>query len=338
MPATDKIRLLPAITPPAAQNNVRATSTGENNVRTERYQLRIRGQVDITVAGAALSNRGSILATMSELGFSDGGQDRQVWDPRLARFVADQLAPSPLPATRLAGAGVQAATQLEEIVPLWMSAPRTINLNETKYVEANKQLQQTPFINPVRAITNVANGAALAGTVTNLTATIEQVYDELTDIPPWLSCYVRQVVQDVPGANPALKIDLRGTRYGRGIAIQQDTTQGEVSDIINAIVLRGDKKSLIGDRAVPWRDLVLAQGYENGGALPDGYLFIDFARYGRLTGMWNPAQDTNLRLEVDCQPSVTVFAGAPATGSRIRVAMVEYEQTPATISELPLNV
>src|SRR5690606_37286305 len=76
----------------------------------------------ITVAGAALANRGSILAALSEIGFTDGGADRVVMDARLARFLAECLAPSPLPATRLAGVGIQAATQLEATVPILLEA------------------------------------------------------------------------------------------------------------------------------------------------------------------------------------------------------------------------
>lgn len=326
--AIDKVKNLQGIVVAnTAQNGIRQFSNADNNVRTERLNFRLTGQVDITVAGTGIVNRGSLAAAVSEIGFSDGGTDIIVLDGRMARQIAEILAPSALPAIRLAGAGVQAATLLEEIVPIFFSAYRTANPNETKWVEVNKQLQQQPFINPLRLITRLATGGALAGTVTNLVANVEQVYDELVGIPPWISPFVRQVTQDVTGANANLRIDLRGTRYCRGIMIQQDTSGvGEVADIINGVILRGDKKSIIGDGAVPFRDLQQAQAIEYGGALPDGYLWIDFARYGRLSTLWNPNQDTNLRLELNVQPSVT----AGAVSSLIRVAMVEYEQTAAT--------
>lgn len=332
--AVDKVKNLAAINVAnTAQNGIRQFTQMDNNVRTERLQFRLTGQVDITGAGTGIVNRGALSAALQEIGFSDGGTDIEVLDGRCARQLGEILAPSPLPAVRLAGAGVQAATLLEEIVPIFFSAYRTANPNETKWVEVNKQLQQQPFINPLRLITRLATGAGLVGTITNLVASIQQVYDEMVGIPPWISPYVRQVTQDVPGANAQLKVDLRGTRYCRGILIQQDTSGvGEVADIINGLVLRGDKKSIIGDNAVPFRDLQQAQAYEYGGAIPDGYLWIDFARYGRLSTLWNPNQDTNLRLELNVQPSVTVGA----VSSLIRVVMVEYEQTAATA--LPPNV
>lgn len=331
MAVLDRTRSLASIIP-LATDGIRYATAAENNVRTERYQLRVQGQVDITVAGAALANRGSILAALSEIGFTDGGADRVVMDARLARFLAECLAPSPLPATRLAGVGIQAATQLEEIVPIFLSAYRTVNPGETKYVEPNKQLAQSVFVTPNRSIGRLATGAP-TGTITGLTVAVEQVYDELMGQKPWLSAFTRQIVQDVSGANPALRVDLRGTKFVRGIVIQQDTDQGEVSNIINGLVLRSDKFSLIGDRAVPFADLAAAQAYEFGGDLPPGYLFIDFVRLGRLSSMWNPYQDTNLRLELDVQP-----AGGGATGSKVRVAMLEYDRSGVNLDPLPVNI
>jgi hypothetical protein len=142
---------------------------------------------------------------------------------------------------------------------------------------------------------------------------------------------VRQIQQDIVAANAALKIDLRGNRFVRGIAIQQDSNFGEVADMINGLVLRGDNASLFGDRPIAWNDLVQAQAYEYGGALPPGYLFIDFCRYGRLSTMWNPVQDTNVRLELD------VVTSARA-GGRVRVAMIEYERTPSTTTAIPFDI
>lgn len=333
MASVDRFRNLATIVPPAGTDGVRAVTTAENNKRTERYDLRVTGQVDITVAGTGLRNAGSILAALGDIGYSDGGTDKYVCDARLARFIAECLAPSALPATRLANANIQVATLLNETVPIWMSAARTANPNETKYVEVNKQLQQQPFVVPQRLITRLAAGGALAGTVTNLRVDVVQVFDDLLGVQPWLSPFTRQVVQDVTGVNPQLKVDLRGSRYLRGIAIQQDTDQGDVSDIINGLVLRGDERSVFGDRPIPFADLQAFQAEEFGGALRPGYLFIDFCRYGRLTSMWNPFEDTNLRLELDVQPS-----GGGATGSKVRVALLEYERTPATVGALPFRI
>jgi len=335
MASIDRQKTIPAIvvanTDPDGQ---RKRTSAENNKRTERYNLTVTGQVDITVAGTALRNRGSILAALSDVGFIDGGADKAVLDARLARFVGECMAPSALPATRLGGAGVQAATLLRETFPLWLASPRSLNPNDTKYMEANKQLAQEVFVTPLRQITRLAGGGALAGTVTNVQVQVEQVYDDLVGVPGLLASYVRQISQDVSGANTALKIDLRGNRYIRGIALQQDTDQGEVSDIINNLVLRGDNQAIFGDRAIPFRNLVEHSQEEYGGAVTAqlGYLFIDFQRYGRLTSLFNPLQDTNLRLELDVQPS-----GGGNTSSKVRVALWEMERTAATLQgDLPL--
>jgi hypothetical protein len=108
-----------------------------------------------------------------------------------------------------------------------------------------------------------------------------------------------------------------------------------VADIINALVLRGDNQAIYGDRAIPFRNLVEHSQEELGGAVVAqlGYLFIDFQRYGRLTSLWNPFQDTNLRLELDVQPS------AGNTSSKVRVAVWEMERTAVTLQgDLPFAI
>lgn len=335
MASLDRQKTIPSIvvanTDPDGQ---RKRTSGENNKRTERYNLTVTGQVDITVAGAGLRNRGSILAALTDVGYIDGGADKVVLDARLARFLGEAMAPSALPATRLGGVGVQAATLLRETFPIWLASPRSLNPNDTKYVEANKQLAQEVFVTPIRQIGRLSGGAP-TGTITNVQVQVEQVYDDMTQDAPLLNTYVRQISQDVSGANPALKIDLRGNRYLRGIAIQQDCDAGEVSDIINALVLRGDNFAVFGDRAIPFRNLVEHSQEELGGAVVAqlGYLFIDFQRYGRLSSLYNPFQDTNLRLELDVQPS------AGNTSSKVRVALWEMERTAATVKgDLPIQI
>jgi len=335
MAARDKIRLLPAMVPPATADGVRATTNGDNNKRTERYQLRVTCPVTYVAALGVNRNKGSVLALLTDIGFNDGGTDKVVMDARLARFIAEALAPSALPAVR-GDATVAALNNLEETVPIWLSAVGTTNPGETKYVEVNKQLQQQVFATPNRLAARITTGAGGA-TFGALTVNVEQVFDEMTGTPPWLSPYVRQVVQDVNGANAALKVDLRGSRYIRGIGLQQDTNVGEVADILNSLVMRGDAETYIGQNAIPIRDLILGNAVEQGGAIfstPAAYLWVDFCRYGRLSTMWNPYQDTNLRFEANVQPSVT----AGATSSQLRTALVEYESTAATLATLPIEI
>jgi hypothetical protein len=329
MASIDRTRgLAPIVIPNTAVDGQRITTKAENNKRTERYLLRVTGQVDITAAGGALRNRGSILAALSDIGYIDGGQDKVVCDARLQRFLSEVLAGGNLPATRLQGPGIQVATQLSETVEIFLASARSLNPNETKYVEPNKQLDQQVFVTPVRQISRFASaGAGLVGTITNMSVSVEQVYDDLLGVKPFYTIFGRQISQDVTGVNSQLKVDLKGSRYVRGLAIQQDTDQGEVQDIINALVLRGDAGSVIGDRSVSFTDLVQHMSDEYSGAVQAtaGYLFIDFQRYARIASWWNPYQDTNLRLELDVQPS-----GGGNTGSKVRVFVWEYERTGAT--------
>src|SRR5690348_17453384 len=61
------------------------------------------------------------------------------------------LAGGNLPATRLTGPGIQVATQLSETLSIYLASARSVNPNETKYVETNKQLDQQVFVTPVRS-------------------------------------------------------------------------------------------------------------------------------------------------------------------------------------------
>ena len=137
------------------------------------------------------------------------------------------------------------------------------------------------------------------------------------------------VTQKVSGADKALDIFLRPYNYLRGLVLQQDTTIGEVSDIINGLQLHGDRREVIGPEMNDWSLLTQAQENDWGGNIlgAPAYLYVNFQRGGRLGNVWNPQQDSNLRLTVDCQPSVV----AGATTSTIRVAMLELERDPAAV-------
>lgn len=332
MASLDRVRALADIVP-GATDGVPATTQGENNRRTEKYQLRVTADVNVTVAGT-LRNQGSILALLTEAAFIDGGVPKYVGDPRLLHFIAEAMAPSTLPRTVVDVTSVSNQTNREDTLPLFLASPRTLDPNETKYVEANKQLQQQISVTPLRTAARLGGGA-FAAAISNLRVRVEQVCDDILGVPPLLNVYGRQVTQDVTAANTQLKIDLRGSRYIRGIAIQQDTDAGEVTDIINALTLRGDARAIIGDRPVSYRDLQVAAAAEMGGQISNsGYLFIDFLRYGRLASLFSPYQDANLRLELDVQPSV--FAGG--TNSKVRVFVWEYERTPTTASQIPFQL
>lgn len=327
MSVKDRVKALQTFV--ATQSGTRAFAKLENNKRTRLALQTISAEVNITVGGSAVANKGSVLALAGQCFFSDGGTDKVLGDARLLRFLNECMAPSALPATRLAGAGIQTTT-ISEQVWLPLACPRTVNPGETAYVEPNKQLDLLAGVIPTLDVTRVATGAT--GTVSNFTVRTQQWYDDLLGNVPLLNVFYREVAQTVAGANNTFRIDLRGNRYLAGLFIQQDTDQGEQSDIISSLVLRGDNFPIIGDQQVPYADLANASAIDFGGAVtlgnPGGYLGIWFPTYGRLSGLWNPFQDTNLRLELTVAPS-----GGGRTGSLVRVGLLEWERTPATVGD-----
>lgn len=305
----------------------RATSDLDNGLRNEFVQLRVRGQLDISVAGTGLRNRGSILGALIEAGLQVGGKPFFQGDPRLIRFMNETLALSPLPATRAAGAGIQAATQLEETIWLQCALRGTVDPNETKFLEDNiNSLFQAYLVGSQNPLAGIIDGAP-TGTVTNVSASVLQVGDVLRgQVPTKLSPYYDELVQDVVGANPALKIDLRGDMYVAGYFIQADSAAGERADILQSVQLRGDKWSYVGERTIPIADLQALGAYDFGGAVVYAtatYVAILFTRNGRLSNLLHPAEQPNIRLVLGVQPGA-------AASPKIRVGRLQYRRTATT--------
>lgn len=332
MSAPDKSSRRPSITHTQGAG-VRDTSKLLNNVRTRLLKLRYTLGVNITVAGAGLRNGGSLLGAFSEGGLAEAGTDRINLDPRLMRRISNFFSLNTNPNTRLANANIQNVTLSEEII-LPLAHPYSGWPSESFYVEADIK-------NTLEAFSTFNNNPALivnGGTValSSPVVTVSQDHDINVLSRPDVDIFVRQVTQTVSAANNALEIDLRGSRYLAGIAIQQDTNVGEVTDVINSLVFRGDGYDIIGPTFVPFTELVQSQAYQSGGADLDGVSYIyNFVKNGRMSTMLHPAMLSNLRLEVDCQPSVT----AGATSSKIRVALIEYERRPGvTAAEMSFTV
>lgn len=336
MPALDKFRSYTPMPFAAAQNGARVYSQLDNNKRYERFNLHVTGSVAIAATNAAaLASRGSILSLLKRVGLEDAGADIAAVDARLAAFYADAFGTRPRAATRLTAAqlAIGGPYALTEDCPIWLAAPQTMNPNESKYAEVNKQALLRAFLTPNVPSTaaNQFGGVATPGagttfTWTLLNADLTASYDDLVAVPPQYTVFLRQIEVPVTSSVTGLKIDLRGSRYVRAIVLQQDSDVGEVADIIpaaNGLVLRGDAQSLLGDKAIPFADLQYMMAVEQGVDPTAGYLAIDMCRYGRLGSMWNPAQDTNLRFEVN----TAVSAGANPV---LRVLMVEYQRTAAT--------
>ena len=283
----------------------------------------------VTVAGTGILNRGSIMAAFDEMGIVENGRDRWFIDPRIARFIGEAAAPSASTAVRAATAGVQNTT-LRETFRLYFAHPYSVNPRETAFIVRDPSADYS-FFHKLSAGTNGVAKIIAGGTATlaSVTVKVQQTLDEFETVRPVAIPTVRMVTQKVSGADKALDIFLRPYNYLRGLVIQQDTTIGEVSDIINSIQLHGDRREVIGPEMNDWSLLTQAQEFDWGGNVlgAPGYLLVNFQKGGRLANVWNPQQDANLRLTCDCQPSVV----AGATTSTIRVAMLELERDPAAV-------
>jgi hypothetical protein len=278
----------------------------------------------VTVAGTGILNRGSVLAAFDEMGISENGGDRWNVDPRVLRYISEIAAPSSTTAVRATGAGIQ-TTNLRETFRIYFAHPFSINPRETNFIVADPALDFQFYHKLSKTNNGVAN--IIAGgtaTLTNVVVKVSQKLDEYEGDRPKFIPTVKMLSRKVTGADSQLEIDLRGRNYLRGVVIQQDTNIGEVSDIINSFRLLGDRRQLFGPESV---DFAMAQQEaENdwGGAVLNApaYLYINFQDGGKLTNVWNPAQDSNLKFQFDCQPSPT----AGVTTSTIRVTLLELER------------
>lgn len=314
----------------------RVTSDLKNGFKNYWIRLVARATVQVAVAPAtALRNRGSVFAMFDEIGIDENGTDRHLYDGRMLRFISEVHAPSALDSVR---AQVAIGTyNLEEQATLFFSHPLAAAPEETSYreIDARQKLQVFAKLNatPSARIFNVG-GATV--TISNISIDVKQVFDDRSPTVPLFIPVARQMLFEVSGTNPLATEYIKTSRFTRGIAIMQDTdTDGEVSDIINALALRGDNRDIIGPQQISFRDLVLDQEAIYGGAVTQqgGYLFLNFQENGKLSNIINPADDVNLRFEFDWK----VSAGAGT--SRVRVALLELERTAGLVAkELPFPV
>jgi hypothetical protein len=289
----------------------------------------ITGVLAVTVNGTALLNRGSIMAAFKEMGISENGKDRQYIDPRILRFIAEAASPSTPTAVRAANANV-GTTNLRETFRVYFGHPFSLSPRETNFIVRDPS-QDFSFFHKLDGNNNGVANIVQGGTATlqNVVVKVQQTMDEYEAARPAFIPTIRMVSEKVTGADNNKDIYLRPSNYVRAIVIQQDSDKGEVSDIINALQLQGDRRQLIGPEKSDWSLLSQAQEFDWGGSMlgAPGYLLVNFQEGGRLANIWNPTQDSNLRLTVDCQP--TAFAGA--TTSTIRVAILELERDASAV-------
>lgn len=288
----------------------------------------ITGTLAVTAGGTGVQNRGSIMAAFDEIGIVENGRDRVVLDARLARYLSELAAPSALTATRATGAGVQ-TTVLREYVRLYFAHPFAVNPRETAFLARDPRADLQLFFKLNGTNNGVSN--IIAGgtkTLTGVTVTAVQHVDEHETARPLFIPSIRQVTQGITGSGD-VDVYLRPGHYVRGIALQQDTNVGEVSDIVSRLTLRGDTREIVGPEMVSLDILQRAMEYEHGGTVlaAPGYWYKNFQEGGRLANILNPRQDTNLRMTVTAAPSAT----AGATSSTVRIALLELERDPQAV-------
>lgn len=290
----------------------------------------ITATLQITVAGTDIRNRGSIMAAFDEMGIVENGKDRQFIDPRILRFISEAATPSAPTAVRLASATAVATTQLRETFRVYFAHPYSLNPRETNFIVRDPTADFS-FFHKLNATNNGLAKILTGGTatLTNVVVKVQQSMDEFEGDRPSFIPTIRMISQKVTGADSSLDIFLRPQNYVRAIVIQEDSNIGEVSDIINKIQVHGDRREIFGPEMNDYDLLQQAQEYDWGGSMlgAPAYLLINFQENGRLANVWNPSQDSNLRLTVDCQPSVT----AGVTTSTIRVALLELERDASAV-------
>lgn len=326
---------LAQIAPVAGQ---RRTTRVNNKVQTHNFGLLPQAQVDVTVAGTDVLNRGSVWGIFDEVGVLDAGDEVINVDGPTCRFMSEMHSPSALDQRRLAGAGVQAATIIRESARLWFGHPLSANPAETTFLERDERNQIEVF---VKLRSDGGNGGLIRTgatmTVTNPIVSVFQDADRYTAGKPYFIPTIRQVVVNVPAANPQLELLLKVQNPLRAVVVKQETDQGEVGDIVSSLRFLSDTRQIIGPNFVSWRELTMAQAYEFGGNVfadgvgygQNGYLGINFQSGGRLSNCLDARREPNLRFEFNAAPS----AQTGATNSRIRVTLLELERRPGLVAD-----
>jgi hypothetical protein len=310
--------------------NERIISKLVQKVQSQYVTLTARGTLTLTVAAAtAIRNRGSIWAAFSEIGFNADGEDKQIMDPRVLRFLSEMAAPSALTAKRVTSTAV-AAYPLEETVRIYFAHPFSAVPKETAGMERDTDVEMHVFakLDAAGGAARLVNPGPATAVLSALSITVQHGYDPYERARPYFQPIVRQLVDDIVGANDKKEIFVKTSKALRGLIVSQDTTtDGEVADIINKLALIGDGIDIIGPQQVKWDDLVLDSEFEFGGAVVSSnraHFGLNFQDHGRLSTLLTKAQAPNLRFVADVQPSV-----AGAGTSRIRTTVIELDRDPA---------
>lgn len=313
---------------------------------TARARLRI-----LNNAATLLRNRGSVWALFNEVGVEENGKDTFICDGRVLRFLTEVHAPSTLTAVR--GAVGVATYNLSEAAVIWFAHPLSAQPSEVTYLErdARQFLNVFATLHPAldqRLVTAGAGGAGVDAIVDGVSITVQHIYDPTTQGLPYFVPRMRQMTDAIAAANAEYPIFVKSVNPIRAMVLQQDCSLGEVSDIIVSAALRSDVRDIIGPAKIPWDELVrygeteFGGGVYGGSATPAGALgapgalaCLNFQRGGRLSNVLNPAQEVNLRFELNVAP--TALGGA--ANSVVRTTILELERVPGLVApDVPFPV
>lgn len=300
--------------------------------------ITIEADVVISVAAAtSIRNRGRASALADELLLIENGENRWEVTGKALRMAAEANSPSALGNVALTSTAV-GTTHVKETVRMFFRSPLTARPDETAFIERDQRqglyFSIRQIAAPAAAMV-VAGGATVA--VNNFKATVTQEWHtpDAQTVAPYFIPTVRQSILAVPGAATQLPMYFRNSNNIRSIVVSQEGDGNEVSDIINALTLRGDSLTILGPNQIPWTELLAQSEMLYGGAVRptnDSHLFLGFTEDGLLSNTLSPRQDTNLRFEFNCQPS----AGGAAV-SQIRATFFELEHTPGITSPVPFQ-
>jgi hypothetical protein len=309
-----------------------------NGMRTWVVKLTVRATVDVAVAPAgALRNRGSAFALFDEIGIEENGEERVRLDGRMLRFMSEFFAPSALTSVR---AATPIATYLlEESAYIYFAHPLSVAPQETVFRERDARQQVDVFVRMFAAPSAALNarlftvGGATV-TISAVSVTVSQEFDARSAELPVFIPTMRMVQETIAGANTQLPIFLKSPHFLRGVFIQQDTDEGEATDILSALALRGDFRHIIGPNQQGLDDLQHYGEFEAGGAVlgSQAYLGLNFQKSGKLSNVINPSDDVNLRIEANVTPGA-------GTNPVLRIALMELERVQGLVTdEIPYPI
>lgn len=317
-----------------------------NGARNSFITLVARATVTVTVAAAtSVRNRGSAFALAEEVLLDENGSIRSICTGKVLRFASEMNAPSALTAARLSGFALSNGTlpvgvyQLEEAARLNFAMPLSLDPLETAFIERDNR---SAFNVMVKSVADKVAALVVAGpatvTVTNVAFSVIQGFEtpgSRGNVAPIFLPSISQQTIEVTGTNLSLREYIRTANQIRMLVISQEVDGNEVSDIVSAIGLRGDFREIVGPQ-MDTNDILLDSEFDFGGAVVTSnrsHFGWNFQRYGQLSETLSPAQDLNLRWDLNVAKSST------AGTSTIRTTIFELLRDPrVTAPTVPFPV